>query len=271
LETEHLIEQANQLRFSQRYREAEAMFRTAFARALRDHQGSNIAQCAYSLAATLFEMEQHVAAEEFLNTALKVPGLDGESAAALKVQLAQVYHRTGRLAQAETAYMEAVRQAGPNSVWLTAAYSHLSALRFTQGRPAEAEILQRRALAESRRTFGPAHIQTAQVLLNLASLYSNMNRREMAESTIKEAIAIIDNFPTPASVIKLRATELLGSILMKANRLAEAKESFASALEQSKQVLGPEHPQVAFFENALGSVLCNTGHCVAGRRYIESA
>ena len=176
-------------------------------------------------------------------------------------RLATLYLNEGRYAEAEPLYKRslAIRQKalGPNNpdlmtnitsdqvrsamlVYVTS-LADLGVLYYSQGRYAEAEATDKRALTIRQRLLSPDAIQ----LDNLGTLYRVQGRYAEAEPLLKRALTIHEktlgpNHPDIA--IDLNNLALLYRLQ---GRYAESLPLYTRALAINEKVLGPDHPDVA--------------------------
>src|SRR5262245_56668747 len=121
-------------------------------------------------------------------------------------------------------------------------------------RLAEAEPLLRRALALAQ-DYGPNYEQ-ARALNSLGTLLATVNRLAEAESLFRRALPLSESFGYAPHV----ATTLsnLAGLLQDSNRLAEAEALYRRALAIEETSFGPEHPNVATPLNNLATLLHHT-------------
>ena len=118
-------------------------------------------------------------------------------------------------------------------------------------RLAEAEPLDRRALAIDEKSFGPEHPNVARNLNNLAQLLQATNRLAEAEPLMRRALAIDEKSFGPEHPNVARDLNNLAALLQDTNRLAEAEPLMRRALAIDEKSFGPEHPNVAIGLNNL--------------------
>jgi len=89
---------------------------------------------------------------------------------------------------------------------------------------------------------GAAHIETARALTNLARLAVGQRDMELAEPTLRRALAIQERELGPDHLDTLRTTAVLGGCFQGRGDYASAEPLFRHVLEARERVLGPEHP-----------------------------
>ncbi|MEJ2226918.1 MAG: tetratricopeptide repeat protein [Alphaproteobacteria bacterium] len=120
---------------------------------------------------------------------------------------------------------------------------------------ADAEILQRRALAIDERIHGPDSIDVAETLLNLSSTLKEEDKANEAEPLGRRALAIFEkNLPPdhPSVALGLNGLSLT---LLSLKKYSEAEKLQRRALSIAEASYGAQHPQVAFRLNNLAMTL----------------
>jgi tetratricopeptide (TPR) repeat protein len=131
-------------------------------------------------------------------------------------------------------------------------------LLSAKARFAEAEPLDRRALAIGEASLGPDHPNVAIRLSNLATLLRDTNRQDEAEPLYRRALAIDEASLGPDHPnVAIRLNNLAG-VLHDKNRLGEAEPLLRRALAIDEASLEPDHPNVAIRLVNLGSLLNDT-------------
>ena len=88
---------------------------------------------------------------------------------------------------------------GRDNVELGTTLSNLAELYRVQGRYAEAEPLQKRALSLREKSLGPNHPLVATSLGNLASLYEALGRDDDALQLLGRALDVREEYSVPPS------------------------------------------------------------------------
>ncbi|HET9226127.1 MAG TPA: tetratricopeptide repeat protein, partial [Thermoanaerobaculia bacterium] len=133
--------------------------------------------------------------------------------------------------------------------------SQLALFLKRRGLYAEAEPLQRRALAIDEASFGSQHPEVAIDLNNLAQVLQDTNRLSEAEPLMRRALAIDEaSFGSEHSTVAIRLSNLAG-LLHATNRHAEAEPLMRRALAIDEASFGSEHPRVAIRLNNLAQLL----------------
>ncbi len=107
------------------------------------------------------------------------------------VEAGNAAYADGRVTQAETHFLEAVKQAeefGPDDSRLALSLNNLAAVYHTQGKYQMAEPLYQRSLDIKTRILGEEHPDVALNIHNLAVLYSARRMYPVAEKHYKRAI-----------------------------------------------------------------------------------
>ena len=118
---------------------------------------------------------------------------------------------------------------------------NLGALYYSEGRYAEAETLDKRALAINEKLLGP----DAARLNNLGTLYRVQGRYAEAEPLFKRALAINEKARLSDQLVVAVNLNNLGLLYRLQGRYAEALPLYTRALAINEKVLGPDHPDVA--------------------------
>jgi len=133
--------------------------------------------------------------------------------------------------------------------------NELGLLFETKALYAEAEPLQRRALAIDEKSYGPEHPNVARRLNNLAQLLQDTNRLGEAEPLQRRALAIDEKSYGPEHPDVAIDLNNLAQLLKATNRLGEAEPLQRRALAIDEKSYGLEHPRVATDLNNLAQLL----------------
>jgi tetratricopeptide (TPR) repeat protein len=125
--------------------------------------------------------------------------------------------------------LEAAQAFGPDDPRLATTLNNLAAIYRAEGKYAEAELLQKRALANWERTLGPEHQQVATGLSNLAGLYMAQGRYAEAGPLEQRALAIRFKALGPEHPQVATGLENYAGLLRKTGRTAEADDLAARA------------------------------------------
>jgi CHAT domain-containing protein/Tfp pilus assembly protein PilF len=155
------------------------------------------------------------------------------------------------LAQAAVAGLE---KSDPNGRDLAGALNNLAQLDGDLGRDADAEPLQKRALAIMEKLVGLDSPDIAAEMNNLAALYQRQGRYAEAEPLFRRALANAER-RGPAHPDVGRQLNNLATLYEKQDRHGDAEPLFRRALAIYEKAAGPEHPAVATLLSNLGQVL----------------
>ena len=125
------------------------------------------------------------------------------------------------------------------------ALNNLGELYRVQGRYAEAEPLQKRALALGEKALGPNHPSVAASLNYLAGLYDNQARYAEAEPLYKRSLAIREKALGPDHPDVAKAVNNLAGLYASQGRYADAEPLYKRSLTIWEKALGPDHTDVA--------------------------
>jgi len=144
-------------------------------------------------------------------------------------------YQQGRYTDAERSFQATVKEAeafGPQDPRLATSLNNLAVLYHQQGKYAEAEPLNKRALAIRKRVLGPAHPAVANSLNNLAALYHQQGKYDEAEPLYKRSLAIVAKALGPEHPHVATSLENYAMLLRKTNRETEAAriEALAKAI-----------------------------------------
>ena len=139
---------------------------------------------------------------------------------------------------------------GPNHFLVADTLIRLALIHSRQGRLAEAEQLQTRAIGILR-PQGPEP-ELAAALNNLGSVMSAQGRSKEAEARIREAISIWDKLGSNNDLSLAGGLLNLGILLQARKEYDEAARVLARARQIDEKALPPNHPRIAMDLNAAG-------------------
>jgi tetratricopeptide (TPR) repeat protein len=142
---------------------------------------------------------------------------------------------------------------GTDSLCVAVDLNNLAQLLHKTGRVAEAELHTRRALAISERKLGRTHQSLVPVLNNLATLLCEKNPDDTTEAQthMERALAIAgQRYPDVEALMNN-----LGALLQTAGDFPEAEKLFRDALAIAERRRGKNHPVVAHCLNNLADLL----------------
>lgn len=119
--------------------------------------------------------------------------------------------------------------------------------------------------------FGPASFRVANVLNNLANVYSYQGKSAEAVELHRRAIAIDEQTLGPEHPTTLVHLAALGAALEELDRHDEALVVLASTLERQHRQLGADHPRIAETLANLALVEMGLRRFAAARAYAERA
>jgi tetratricopeptide (TPR) repeat protein len=148
------------------------------------------------------------------------------------VEGAKAAYQQKDYAKSERLLQTALREAekfGVDDPRLAVTLHNLANLAATQGKAAEAEPLDRRALAILEKVRGPDHSQTAVVRLGLADLLAGQGRDAEAEADYRGALRAFEKVLGPGHPIVATTLERYAALLRRTGRTAEAEQLEARA------------------------------------------
>lgn len=226
------------------------------------------------LGLTLVEQGELAEAETVLERSLaRLGGPTADAAAPVLDELGLVYQETHRYDRAGVVLSQAVavkeRVHGPDSWPVAISLNALGSLRDAQGRPAEAEALNRRALKLALahgREAGAAAIRS-----NLGRVIQQQGRYAEAEPELRQAAEGIERMLGPTHEDTATAWANLAGDLQELGRHAEAAEILKRSLAIYETAVGRGHLLTAWTINALGrSMAVLEGEAAAGPLYAEA-
>jgi tetratricopeptide (TPR) repeat protein len=139
------------------------------------------------------------------------------------------------------------------------AYLLMSDLRNRQGRHAQAEAMDRKALAIHAAKFGEESKEVAFAANDLGFTLLQQERLVEAEAQLRRSLVIRAKIK---SLAKDTATTLdnLGDVLRQEGRLAEAEEASRRSLAIRLESLGPDHFEISRSHHNLAAILDDQGH-----------
>lgn len=167
------------------------------------------------------------------------------------------YFVRGELAQAEQAFIAAIREAtmlGADNLRLAASLSNLGQLKYRQKDFAQAEALFRRSLAIRERVQGPDHYSVVQNINNLAALHFARGELDLAEPLFQRALAVSEKhlgLEHPDVAVCLNN---LARLFFRRADHGAAAPLLMRLLTIKERTLGGEHPEVAGILSSLVKV-----------------
>ena len=126
---------------------------------------------------------------------------------------------------------------------------------YQAGKYLQALPLAQRALSLAEKTWGPSHLDVANCLINLASLYFSLEDYAHAEPLLQRALAIREKaLGTQHPDVAYSLTNL-GDLYRAKGDYLRAEELLKRALTMYEHAFGPEHANLATTLNGLG-LLC---------------
>ncbi|MBL0157232.1 MAG: serine/threonine protein kinase [Bryobacterales bacterium] len=202
-----------------------------------------------------------------LQLSRKNMGADHPAVATATDALGKVLGEQGKYAEAIPVLEEAVRlrsAPGAAAADLASSLYELANVYFYAGRYPEAEALNQRVLAISRRIYGERHPRVAEALVNLGAIQQDLGHYAEAERFHRQALPITqayygaDHYRTASNIT------MVARALVFQKRLEEAVALLQQALAIQQRVFGKSHPRVASALNELGNV------AVARRQFDEA-
>ena len=188
----------------------------------------------------------------------QLPVVDLQHRGSSTGSLATLMHYTGRYAESEALYREALGQRiaaiGENAYWTLVARQYFADLLHSRGRYAEAIAELERALAGAVDTIGEQAPLTAALQRNLAEVYRDSGRQADAETLYLKALAtqrVAHGEVHPNTA----ATRLgLGRLRLEQGRYDEAAAQIEPAFAAYRQTKGDTSPGTAYWERVVAEL-----------------
>ena len=184
-------------------------------------------------------------------------------------------YRQGHYGDAEKSIKAALKKAerfGPQDLRLGTTLNNLASLYEAQGKYAEAEPLDKRALAIEEKALGPEDPYVAIIgLNNLAELYHQQGKYAEAEPLYKRSLSILEKALGPEHPIMAKSLNNLGLVYTAQGKYAEAEPLHKRALAIREKALGPEHLTVAASLSSLANLYLNLGKYSQAEPLIQRA
>ncbi|RAU22690.1 hypothetical protein CU669_08435 [Paramagnetospirillum kuznetsovii] len=155
-----------------------------------------------------------------------------------------VYHRQGRLEEAQTVLEAVVRDAGAANDVATqlSAKGDLADVLDDRGEYDKAEAMAKEVLQQQTVRLGAAHPNTLAALSSLASIYRKQGRLMEAEKTFQQALEGYLKVLGPDHGSTVIAENNLGEILEKEGIYERAEPYLRAAMDGSRKANGETHP-----------------------------
>jgi len=191
----------------------------------------------YQKGLAALHQDRYVEARQYISDSIKLPGGD---ILEHYVLLGRAEYDTGHYAAAEAALRKVLAVHEDDPLVLT----NLGLVLSAEARFAEAEELQKRALAINERTLGPNHPKVARVLSNIADLYIAYGRYTESERLFTRAIAIDETALGHDDPQNVRLRGLVGLLHLLQGQ-PDAEPILREALATDEKALGPDDPDVS--------------------------
>ncbi len=194
----------------------------------------------------------------------KAHGRDHAEVAAVVDRLGQIAVTRGNYAEAERTLGRALtiyqRSLGPDHHDTAMTRVALGRIRHAEARYAEAEAQFETALTALRKSPQPEHrMLVATVINNLAVVAQDQGRLALAETRLREALAIQEKVLGPESIAVGSYLGNLAEVHTRQGRYAEAETLMRRALQITERALGPDHADTATRLGNLATLLTYQG------------
>ncbi|MBN1447813.1 MAG: CHAT domain-containing protein [Bacteroidetes bacterium] len=200
---------------------------------------------------------------------------DHDEVITLKNNLAYLYTRLGRLAEAERLMVDVLERArrrypGDHPAVATA-MNNLASFFQSRGMDAEAEPLYRESLEMRRRLHPGPHADVLLSLNNMGYFHMIRGRFSDAEEHFEAARAMLDSLYPGDHQQRAIVLNNLASLYAQQWRLEEAERLYVSVLEMVKRLYERPHPEIARQYNNLGTLYRDQGHSGEARLHFAEA
>ena len=155
-----------------------------------------------------------------------------------------LYHRQGKLVQAEKMFIQALQgqeeALGPDHTSTLDTLNNLGTLYGEQGKLVEAEKIFIQALRGKAKELGPDHTSTLNTISNLGILYRRQGKLIEAEKMFIQALQGYEKALGPDHTLTLRMVNQLGILYRRQDKLVEAEKMFIQALQGYEKAVGAE-------------------------------
>jgi CHAT domain-containing protein/Tfp pilus assembly protein PilF len=205
----------------------------------------------------------------------KVFGLDSREIAPELNNLAALYQRQGRYAEAEPLFKRALalreKSLPSGHPDVGQSLNNLATLYEKQDRHADSEPLFKRALSIYEKAAGPEHPAVATLLNNLGQVYKSEGRYADAEPPIKRSLAIREKVLGRDHADVARSLNNLADLYERQGRYADAEPLYLRALAIRDKALGSDHPDTWTSRNNLASLYQAEGRTADALPLVERA
>lgn len=177
-----------------------------------------------------------------------------QNAAEPLLHLAELYHKTGQSAKAETFYRRASAKCPENDPYSASILNGWAVLLCSQADYAKAEPLLVRALSIVEKQPGRDSEQTAQTLNNLAGLCHETGDFAKAEPLYRRALSIREKIHGPDHLEVAIVVNNMAGLYRSIGDFAKAEPLYRRVLAIREKVFGPDHPDVADTLNNLAEL-----------------
>lgn len=175
--------------------------------------------------------------------------------------LGRVHLRLGMSTEAEPLFRRSLAlrrmELGADHPDTAAGLHHLGLGLVDRGELEAARDVFEKALVIRRRRLGERHPEVADTLEGLAQLHWRAERLGDAEALLRQAVEIRRG--DPEVLHRARSLSDLGAVLMQRGRPYEGRRRLLESLNLRRQVLGPDHPELAQGWVELGYTYLHSG------------
>jgi tetratricopeptide (TPR) repeat protein len=185
--------------------------------------------------------------------------------------LAIVYARTGRLAEAEELLQKSatmLRTSDPNHD-LCVVLNILGEVYIKENRPKDAERTLAVALSLARNGRDSADRVVSDILGNLGGLQLRQGKYRQAEQSFQKAVEIHQKNAAAANLNFAETLNALGTLYGLQSRYSKAEEVLQRSLKITEELLPPWHPDLAFLLENLAVVENKLHHFDASETYFR--
>lgn len=208
------------------------------------------------------EAQKHL--ERALDLRKRVQGERSADTLASMTDLAQIYDKEEKEAEAEALYQKAFeirrRTQGAESPGALTIQSSLAEMYERRGKHSEAEAIYKHVLAVQRKTLGEEHADTISTMNGLATLYTNTAKFADAEAMYTKVLEVKKKTLGEEHPAYMSSLSDLAELYESETKFADSVKIYLKLLETQRRILGPEHPETLNTMNNLGGAYVGLGN-----------